>query len=44
MIAAVCIVDREEGSRENIEKLCPFYAVFTAWALLAALEEKPKLQ
>ena len=38
VIAAVCIVDREEGGRENIEKQCPFHAVFTARELLAALE------
>ena len=34
VIAAVCIVDREEGGRENIEKHCPFHDVFTARELL----------
>ena len=39
VIAAICLVDREEGGREAIEKHCPFYALFTARELLAALEE-----
>ena len=39
VIAAICLVDREEGGREAIEKYCPFYALFTARELLAALEE-----
>ncbi|MCH7978669.1 MAG: orotate phosphoribosyltransferase [Acidobacteria bacterium] len=37
VIAAVCIVDREEGGRENIEKHCPFHALFTARELLAEM-------
>jgi orotate phosphoribosyltransferase len=36
VIAAICLVDREEGGREAIEKHCPFYALFTARELLAA--------
>ena len=39
VIAAICLVDREEGGREAIEKHCPFYALFTARELLAALEQ-----
>ena len=39
VIAAICLVDREEGGREAIEKHCPFYALFTARELLAAVEE-----
>ncbi len=35
VVAAVCVVDREEGDREAIEKHCPFYALFTARELLA---------
>ena len=44
VIAAICLVDREEGGRENIEKICPLHAVFTARELLAALpgEEEAK--
>ncbi len=38
--AAICLVDREEGGREAIEKRCPFYALFTARELLAALDAK----
>jgi orotate phosphoribosyltransferase len=34
VIAAICLVDREEGGREAIEKRCPFYALFTARELL----------
>jgi orotate phosphoribosyltransferase len=34
VIAAVCLVDREEGGREAIEKLCPFRALLTARELL----------
>ncbi|MBI1956481.1 MAG: orotate phosphoribosyltransferase [Acidobacteria bacterium] len=41
VIAAICLVDREEGGRQEIEKHCPFHAIFTARELLAALEEKP---
>ncbi|MBI4463452.1 MAG: orotate phosphoribosyltransferase [Acidobacteria bacterium] len=37
VIAALCLVDREEGGREAIEKHCPFYALFTAQELLQAL-------
>ena len=40
VIAAVCLVDREEGGREAIERHCPFYALFTARELLAAVEAK----
>lgn len=40
VIAAICLVDREEGGREAIEKHCPFHALFTARELLAALESK----
>ena len=36
VVAAVCLVDREEGGREAIEKLCPFHALFTARELLEA--------
>ena len=36
VIAAVCLVDREEGGRQAIEKYCPFHALFTARELLAA--------
>ncbi|MBI4465384.1 MAG: orotate phosphoribosyltransferase [Acidobacteria bacterium] len=36
VIAAICVVDREEGGREQIEKHCPFYPLFTARELLAA--------
>lgn len=36
VIAAICLVDREEGGRAAIEKRCPFYALFTARELLAA--------
>ena len=35
VVAAVCIVDREEGGRQAIEKLSPFYSLFTARELLA---------
>jgi orotate phosphoribosyltransferase len=38
VIAAVCLVDREEGGREAIERHCPFYALFTARELLQAAE------
>ncbi|MBI4459241.1 MAG: orotate phosphoribosyltransferase [Acidobacteria bacterium] len=41
VIAAICLVDREESGRQEIEKLCPFHSVFTARELLAALEAKP---
>jgi orotate phosphoribosyltransferase len=34
VIAAICLVDREEGGREAIEKHCPFHALFTARELL----------
>jgi orotate phosphoribosyltransferase len=37
VIAGICLVDREEGGREAIEKHCPFYALFTARELLAAV-------
>jgi orotate phosphoribosyltransferase len=40
VVAAVCIVDREEGGREAIEKLCPFVSLFTARELLAAPDAK----
>jgi orotate phosphoribosyltransferase len=40
VIAAICLVDREEGGRGAIEKRCPFYALFTARELLAELEVK----
>jgi len=41
VIAAICIVDREEGGREAIEKEhCPFYSLFTARELLAAMKSK----
>ncbi|MBI2818614.1 MAG: orotate phosphoribosyltransferase [Acidobacteria bacterium] len=40
VIAAICLVDREEGGRAAIEKYCPFHTLFTARELLAALEEK----
>ena len=36
VVAAICLVDREEGGRAAIEKLCPFHALFTARELLAA--------
>lgn len=36
VVAAICLVDREEGGREAIEKLCPFHSLFTARELLAA--------
>ena len=36
VVAAICLVDREEGGREAIEKLCPFYSLFTARELLKA--------
>ena len=38
VIAAICLVDREEGGRQAIEQHCPLYAIFTARELLAALE------
>jgi orotate phosphoribosyltransferase len=38
VIAAVCLVDREEGGREAIEKRCPFHALFTAHELLSRPE------
>jgi orotate phosphoribosyltransferase len=41
VVAAVCLVDREEGGREAIEKHCPFHALFTARELLAAVKEQP---
>ena len=34
VVAAICLVDREEGGREAIERLCPFYSLFTARELL----------
>ena len=37
VIAALCIVDREEGGREAIEEHCPFHALFTARELLAGM-------
>ena len=40
VIAAICLVDREEGGREKIEELCPFHAIFTARELLTFLEVK----
>jgi orotate phosphoribosyltransferase len=40
VIAAVCLVDREEGGREAVEKHCPFHALFTARELLRASEGK----
>ena len=40
VVAAICLVDREEGGREAIEKLCPFHALFTARDLLARPEGK----
>jgi orotate phosphoribosyltransferase len=40
IVAAICLVDREEGGREAIEKHCPFHALFTARELLAATEGK----
>jgi orotate phosphoribosyltransferase len=36
VVAAVCLVDREEGGREAIEPYCPFYALFTARELVSA--------
>jgi len=39
VLAALCIVDREEGAREAIEKLCPFLALFTARKLLSSMNE-----
>ena len=40
VIAAICLVDRgAKGSREDIEKYCPFYSLFTADELLKASEE-----
>ena len=39
VIAAICLVDREEGAMENIEKHCPFHAIFTASELLAEKEK-----
>lgn len=41
VVAAICLVDREEGGREAIEKHCPFHSLFTARELLAALKGKP---
>jgi len=40
VVAAICLVDREEGGREAIERLCPFHALFTARELLMATEGK----
>jgi orotate phosphoribosyltransferase len=40
VIAAICLVDREEGGREAIEERCPFYALFTARELLTESEMK----
>ncbi|MBI3895173.1 MAG: orotate phosphoribosyltransferase [Acidobacteria bacterium] len=34
VIAAICLIDREEGGRQEIEKHCPFHAIFTARELL----------
>jgi orotate phosphoribosyltransferase len=39
VVAAICLVDREEGGREAIERLCPFHALFTARDLLAEPQE-----
>ena len=36
VVAAICLVDREEGGREAIEPHCPFYALFTARELVAS--------
>ena len=35
VVAAFCVVDREEGGTDLIAKKCPFYALFTAKELLA---------
>ena len=43
VIAALCIVDREEGGREAIEKLCPFYALFTAQELLEVVPKNSEI-
>lgn len=40
VVAAICLVDRDEGGREAIQKICPFHAVFPASELLAALPAK----
>lgn len=37
VIAAICLVDREEGGREQIERHCPFHALFTARELLEGM-------
>jgi orotate phosphoribosyltransferase len=34
VVAAFCIVDREEGGTELIAKRCPFYSLFTAKELM----------
>ena len=39
VVKAVAFVDREEGGRENIEKHCPFEAVFTRTDLLKLRDE-----
>jgi orotate phosphoribosyltransferase len=39
VVAAICLVDREEGGREAIERRCPFYALFTARELLVFAED-----
>jgi len=39
VVATICLVDREEGGREAIERYCPFDALFTADELLTARDE-----
>ena len=39
VIGYICLVDRQEGGRQKVEKTCPFRAIFTAPELLAASEE-----
>jgi len=39
VVKAIAFVDREEGGRENIERHCPFDAVYTRRDLLALHEE-----
>ncbi|MCK4739556.1 MAG: orotate phosphoribosyltransferase [Deltaproteobacteria bacterium] len=40
VVKAVAFVDREEGGRENIEKYCPFEALFTRSDLLGIHNKK----
>ncbi|MBM3774614.1 MAG: orotate phosphoribosyltransferase, partial [Acidobacteria bacterium] len=37
VLGAICLVDREQGARANLERMgCPFDSIFTAGELLGA--------